>query len=1159
MRFQSLQLLKYGQFDGCELAFPPGDCDLQIIFGPNEAGKSTTLEAVGDLLFGFPHVTRYAFRFDRQLLRVGAVVEDAGGVFPIRRRKGNAQTLLGADDEPIEPSALAAALGVQTRESFERMFGLDHNRLRAGGQAILDARDDVGQAIFAAGSGLVEVTQVCNALEAEAKAIWTPRAGEGRAYTGAARAFQEARARLKDVQVRPAHWLQARRALAEAEAAVTALRAERAGLEQLSRALERRRRILAPVARRQALADQLAGLGEIPELPPTAGERFETALLAADRARAEITLTEGRIATLEESLAAEQPSPEALEAQTEVETLREMKGAVDQSLSDLPKVRNRCEAHSAQALKLQAEIGWPAEASPAARGRLPGRPALAEVRDLLERRSGIDQQHQTARLGLEEAAAGLQTLTARLAILPPPSNLLPLQTCVRTLRDAGDPEAALRGAEKICQEMTGLLAARMAALTPWQCDLAALRALTLPAEEDVDAVFDQIADAAEQAGAERAARDREAERLEQVQLDRRQALQAHPTPGLQDLDAARGHRQAAWAPLKAQLLGGQRTDDPDAAAQAYEGLVDAADQTADARFSGAEHAGRLAALDSEIEKSELRLNQAEARLVKANDAHDQASAEFARLVSPLGFALSPAAFGAWRDSRISALEAGRGLDAAAKDLAAAQAVEAAARQTLIAAFGEDSAVDAGLSLRLLLADADRRLEAAAAAAAQHATLRAQVETAEAAEQKAQIQSRSATQADEAWSALWGPALQRLGLPAEAGVASVRSRLELMDTLRTELDEALSLTPRIEEMGAFVGQFESRVSSVAARVGQPALADASTTLSALIVTTTKASAQAQRAKDLSELQETAREERAAGARRLAEAEAEMKPLLALAPAGDPLAFRDLVARAADAVRLRAELSRLEAEIVGHGEGRALQDLVDDAAGADGDLMAADAEGLAERIAALNTAIEARIETRLAAEADFKAVDDRPDAAIAAFEMAEARTEMGFQAELYLRKRAELTLLRAAVERYRREKQAPLLGRASELFRTLTLGRYTRLMVEYDGDAAKLAGQKDDGATVVPVEGMSQGTVDQLFLALRIAAVEDTVAQGSRLPFLADDLFINYDDARAAAGFKVLAELSRRTQVLFFTHHDHLLEVAKTALKPIQVATCALPQT
>jgi uncharacterized protein YhaN len=391
------------------------------------------------------------------------------------------------------------------------------------------------------------------------------------------------------------------------------------------------------------------------------------------------------------------------------------------------------------------------------------------------------------------------------------------------------------------------------------------------------------------------------------------------------------------------------------------------------------------------------------------------------------------------------------------------------------------------------------------------------------------------------------------------VASVRSRLELMDTLRTELDEALSLTPRIEEMGAFVGQFESRVSSVAARVGQPALADASTTLSALTVTITKASAQAQRTKDLGELQEAAREERAAGARRLAEAEAEMKPLLALAPEGDPLAVRDLVARAADAVRLRAELSRLEAEIVGHGEGRALQDLVDDAIGADGDLMAADAEGLAERIAALNSAIETRIETRLAAEADFKAVDDRPDAAIAAFEMAEARTEMGFQAELYLRKRAELTLLRAAVERYRREKQAPLLGRASELFRTLTLGRYTRLMVEYDDDAPKLAGQKDDGATVVPVEGMSQGTVDQLFLALRIAAVEDTVSQGSRLPFLADDLFINYDDARAAAGFKVLAELSRQTQVLFFTHHDHLLEVAKTALKPIQVATCALPQT
>jgi len=50
----------------------------------------------------------------------------------------------------------------------------------------------------------------------------------------------------------------------------------------------------------------------------------------------------------------------------------------------------------------------------------------------------------------------------------------------------------------------------------------------------------------------------------------------------------------------------------------------------------------------------------------------------------------------------------------------------------------------------------------------------------------------------------------------------------------------------------------------------------------------------------------------------------------------------------------------------------------------------------------------------------------------------------------------------------------------------------------------------------------------------------------MPFIADDLFINFVDKRAAAGVRVLGELAKKTQVLFFTHHEHLLEVAQKAL-------------
>jgi uncharacterized protein YhaN len=112
------------------------------------------------------------------------------------------------------------------------------------------------------------------------------------------------------------------------------------------------------------------------------------------------------------------------------------------------------------------------------------------------------------------------------------------------------------------------------------------------------------------------------------------------------------------------------------------------------------------------------------------------------------------------------------------------------------------------------------------------------------------------------------------------------------------------------------------------------------------------------------------------------------------------------------------------------------------------------------------------------------------------------------------------------------------------------------VDVEEGRPKLSGIRADGATVVPVSGMSEGAIDQLFLALRLAGVEESVAAGVRLPFLADDLFINYDDERSAAGFRVLARLAEQTQVLFFTHHEHLAELARDTLTPASVSICRL---
>ncbi len=80
----------------------------------------------------------------------------------------------------------------------------------------------------------------------------------------------------------------------------------------------------------------------------------------------------------------------------------------------------------------------------------------------------------------------------------------------------------------------------------------------------------------------------------------------------------------------------------------------------------------------------------------------------------------------------------------------------------------------------------------------------------------------------------------------------------------------------------------------------------------------------------------------------------------------------------------------------------------------------------------------------------------------------------------------------------------------------------------------------------VLGMSGGTEHQLYLALRVASIEDYLDRADALPFVADDLFIDFDNDRSAAGFEVLGQLAQETQVLFFTHHQHLVDIARSTL-------------
>lgn len=152
MRIQQLDLLRYGHFTNTVIALPAGNPDIQIVLGENEAGKSTAMAGIEDLLFGIPSNSPRNFLHEYNAMRVGGILEKGGDTLKVRRRKGNKDTLLFDNDLPIPSGerALAPFLAGADRRFYTRMFSLDHERLRQGGKEILQAQDDVGQMLFSA-------------------------------------------------------------------------------------------------------------------------------------------------------------------------------------------------------------------------------------------------------------------------------------------------------------------------------------------------------------------------------------------------------------------------------------------------------------------------------------------------------------------------------------------------------------------------------------------------------------------------------------------------------------------------------------------------------------------------------------------------------------------------------------------------------------------------------------------------------------------------------------------------------------------------------------------------------------------------------------------------------------------------------------------------
>ena len=152
MKLTTLNLKAVGPFTGVVLDLSAGEQGLHLIYGPNEAGKTSTLRALSHLLFGFPQRSADNFVHPNEQLRIGGTLRHSSGEeLEIIRRRGNRNTLRGPDDSSvIADDCLARFMGGLNQDTFKTLFGIDHERLTQAGEEIRTGQGHLGEMLFAA-------------------------------------------------------------------------------------------------------------------------------------------------------------------------------------------------------------------------------------------------------------------------------------------------------------------------------------------------------------------------------------------------------------------------------------------------------------------------------------------------------------------------------------------------------------------------------------------------------------------------------------------------------------------------------------------------------------------------------------------------------------------------------------------------------------------------------------------------------------------------------------------------------------------------------------------------------------------------------------------------------------------------------------------------
>lgn len=1167
MKLQRLHLKAFGAFSDRILDLSGGKEGLHLIHGPNEAGKSTTLRAITQLLYGIDSKTSDAFLHPMQNLRIGATLSNGGQDFSFYRRKGNKSTLLAEDEKtPLSDDVLVPFIGGVDAVAFMNLFGLTHEQLVAGGSELAEGKGDVGQALFSAAAGMGHLRALLAKLDEDAGELFKPSASKPRINSALAQ-LAAARKAVKAAQLSSREWevLDGERMAAEArrtdlDIELRDARAEQARLKRIQEALPL-------VAQRAALLENLAPLTSAVLLPEGFSERRLNCQNAARNAREVLAGADQVIARLKRELAPLAINAELLAREDDIEKLHQDLGVNEKARNDLER-------------KLAPELARLRDEAERTLHHLRPHWSIEQAEELRlppgqkQRLAELDRRGQSCRDAVNHASAALDQVQrqreqaqAERAQTGETADTALLEAALKRVRQSGDGEGALRDHEARMDALQQSSASGIARLGRWSGTIEALEILPVPAAESIEQFRLELGEAVRSTSeAEKQFAALEAER-ERAESDLAAYQRQHHAPSLEVLDEVRSARQQSWAFARSAWEGATPPDqvtDPEVRAMVdnvrerhpeVQNLADAvavlvtdADELSDRLRTEADRVAQRAQLESAVatlrEKCEKQRGIHDAALAN----HQKAEEAWKALWRPADIEpRTPAEMAAWRksfdalQSEIAALH-----DAAksAKVLRVSIARYRAELEVALESCGLTSPSTES-SLAALIDHADIALARHREIAQQRVHLEKTLDKLDRVDcPAAEVALARARKEEDAWRETWSEMMQVIGARTDAVGAEALAIVEAIDEVLDKHARSVELQQRIDFILRDDADFRREARALASAVGQDAVGDDASIVRALyqaLKQNREASGEQKRL--IKQLREEEDRQRAAQAA-LARAVSELAALCAEARVEDAAALPDAEKASTERRRMEEGLHEIEKRLFALCPGQGLESIIAMVTAEDSDSLAPILETLGVRLEALKEEHEALLISIGELKTKLAQMNGGSQAADAAAQAQALIATVAEDAEEYARLRVAHFALNRAIERYRAATQEPLLARAGEIFQTLTLGSFKELRADVDDrDRHVLLGVRAENEALVGVAGMSEGTADQLYLALRIASLERHLERHAPIPFILDDILVNFDDARAAAALDVLAALSDRTQVIYFTHHQHLVELAK----------------